>query len=45
MKTFKHLYERVCAFENLELAFRKARRGKRGQANVAAFEGDLDIEL
>lgn len=45
MKTFKHLYERICAFENLELAFRKARRGKRGQPNVAAFEMNLDSEL
>ena len=45
MKTFKQLYPRICAFENLELAFRKARRGKRSRANVAAFEGDLDIEL
>ena len=45
MKTFKQLYPRICAFENLELAFRKARRGKRGQANAADFEGNLDIEL
>ena len=45
MKTFKNLYPRICAFENLELAFRKARRGKRDRANVAAFEGNLDLEL
>jgi hypothetical protein len=45
MKTFKNLYPRICAFENLELAFRKARRGKRHRANVAAFEGNLDLEL
>ena len=45
MKTFKNLYPRICAFENLELAFRKARRGKRRRANVAAFEGNLDLEL
>jgi retron-type reverse transcriptase len=45
MKTFKNLYPSICAFENLELAFRKARRGKRHRANVAAFEGNLDLEL
>lgn len=45
MKTFKHLYPRICAFENLELAFRKARRGKRGRPDVAAFEVDMDLEL
>jgi retron-type reverse transcriptase len=45
MKTFKNLFPRICAFENLELAFHKARRGKRHRANVAAFEGNLDLEL
>jgi RNA-directed DNA polymerase len=45
MKTFKHLFPTICSFENLELAFRKARRGKRSKANVAAFEGNLDLEL
>lgn len=45
MKTFKHLYERICTFENLALAFRKARRGKRGRPDVAAFEMDMASEL
>jgi hypothetical protein len=26
MKTYKRLYPQICAFENLELAHRKARR-------------------
>lgn len=45
MKTFKNLYPKIRAFPTLETAFRKARRGKRGKANVAAFECNLDMEL
>ncbi len=45
MKTFKNLYPKIYAFETLEPAFRKARRGKRHQPNVAAFECNLDLEL
>ena len=35
MKTYKHLYRRIGAFENLYAAFRKARRGKRSRPDVA----------
>jgi RNA-directed DNA polymerase len=45
MKTYKNLYPRICAFDNLYLAFRKARRGKRSRPDVAAFEQDLELEL
>ena len=45
MKTYKNLYPQIYAFENLEQAFRKARRGKRHKPNVAAFEFNLDLEL
>ena len=45
MKTFKHLYPRIYDFENLHLAFRKARRGKRSRPDVAAFEMNLELEL
>ena len=45
MKTFKNLYPQIHSFANLELAFHKARRGKRGKSNVAAFEWNLDQEL
>ncbi len=38
MKTYKHLYERVCAFGNLFYAYWDARRGKRSASAVAAFE-------
>ncbi|MFQ5614608.1 MAG: reverse transcriptase domain-containing protein [Anaerolineae bacterium] len=45
MKTYKNLYPRLCAFDNLFHAFRKARRGKRGRPDVAAFEHNLELEL
>jgi hypothetical protein len=45
-KTFKNLYPRICAFENLYLAHRKARRGgKRRRAAVAEFEHNLGENL
>jgi hypothetical protein len=41
MKTYKNLYPQVYAFDNLYLAFRAARKGKRSRAAVAAFEFDV----
>jgi RNA-directed DNA polymerase len=41
-KTYKHLFERVVSFENLWLAYRKARRGKRYAIPAAHF--DLNAE-
>src|SRR3990170_5952435 len=45
MKTYKHLYPQITAFENLRLAFKKAARGKRKSRAVAAFEFDLEANL
>lgn len=45
MKTHKHLYEKVCDFENIYLAYRKARKGKRGRIQPAMFERVQDDEL
>lgn len=45
MKTYKHLYPQVCDFENLYLAYRKARKGKRGKAYVAEFERGYEEQL
>jgi RNA-directed DNA polymerase len=45
MKTYKNLYPQICTFENLFLAFRAAARGKRGKAEVAAFERELEPNL
>lgn len=38
MKTYKNLYPRIYAWETLEAAYRKARKGKRGHAPAADFE-------
>lgn len=45
MKSYKHLYEQVCTFENLYWAYRDARRGKRSAQPVAAFEYDQESNL
>ena len=39
------LYPRVWAWENLELAYKQARRGKRGAAPAADFERRLEDNL
>jgi RNA-directed DNA polymerase len=39
------LYEQVCDWENLLLAYRKAAKGKRGHAPAAAFEYHLEDNL
>ena len=38
MKTYRNLYQSVRDFENLYMAYRQARKGKRGKPDVAAFE-------
>jgi retron-type reverse transcriptase len=45
MKTYKHLYPQICDFDNLYLAYRKARRGKRGKTQVFNFEFHEESEL
>ena len=44
-KYYRHLYPQICDWDNLWLAWRKARRGKRGQPPAATFEMDLDYNL
>jgi len=39
------MYARLCSWQNLLLAFRRAAKGKRGQGNVAAFEHRLEDNL
>jgi len=39
------MYDNLCSWENLLLAYRKASRGKRGHPNVAAFEYRLEENL
>jgi len=45
MKRAGNLYPSICTFENLYLAYQKARKGKRKNANVARFEVNLEAEL
>jgi hypothetical protein len=43
--TLINLHARLCSWENLLLAYQLASRGKRGHANVAAFEYSLEENL
>lgn len=45
MKRIGFLYDQICTFDNLLKAFYKARKGKRNNLNVAAFEVNLEPEL
>lgn len=45
MKTYKHLYPQITAFENLRQAFKGAARGKRQRPDVADFEYHLEANL
>ena len=45
MKTYRHLYPQVWDFENLYIAYHKARKKKRGKAYVAHFERSYEEEL
>lgn len=45
MKTYNNLYPCIYDFESLYQAYRRARRGKRHQAEVLHFERDLEGEL
>ncbi|MCK6628940.1 MAG: reverse transcriptase/maturase family protein [Anaerolineae bacterium] len=45
MKTYKNLYPHIYTWENLEKAYRKARKGKRGTLLVADFEYNWEKEL
>lgn len=44
-RTHKNLYCQVCDWENLLLAFRRARRGKRDKPDVCSFEFNVEEEL
>ena len=41
MKTYKHLYEKICDSHNLILAFKKARKGKTKKFYVIKFQRDF----
>jgi retron-type reverse transcriptase len=41
----ENIYDQFCSFENLYLAYRKARKGKRGHPPAAGFELNQEEEL
>ncbi|MFQ6056374.1 MAG: reverse transcriptase domain-containing protein [Methanosarcinales archaeon] len=45
MKTYNNLYNKLYSWNNLKLAFRKAKKGKTSKWYVKKFERDLDNEL
>lgn len=45
MKTYRNLYPQICSFENMYLAYRAARRGKRQRVAAADFEFNLEANL
>jgi hypothetical protein len=45
MKSYKNLDPQIHGFENLYLAYRAARKDKRGRVAVARFEFDLEQNL
>ena len=45
MKTHRHLYSQVHDWDNLYLAWRKARKGKRSRPPAATFEFNLEANL
>jgi len=45
MRTYKNLYSKLCSLENLELAFKKAKKDKTHLPYVIQFEENLDKEL
>lgn len=45
MKRYGNLYSQLCSYENLELAFKKARKRKTMKEYVIEFESDLETHL
>ncbi len=45
MKKYKHLFEKLCSWQNIILAWRKARKGKTKKDYVLEFESDIKNNL
>lgn len=45
MKTYRNLYPQLCSYENIELAFRKARKKKTTKQYVTDFESNLQENI
>ncbi len=42
---YSNIYKEICSFRNLDLAYKKARKGKRNKKSVQDFEFDLERNL
>ena len=45
MKTYKNLFDKICSFENLHLAYLKARKCKRYRSEILKFSYNLEENL
>ena len=45
MKSIKYFKEKICSFENIEKAYRNARKGRRYKKEVLAFTDKLEENL
>jgi len=45
MKTYKNLFDKICSFENLHLAYLKARKCKRYRNEILKFSYNLEENL
>ena len=45
MKTCKNLFDKICSFENLQLAYLKARKCKRYRSEILKFSYNLEENL
>ena len=45
VQTCRNLYDKICTFENLHIAFKKAKKGKRPNPKIAEFQANLEAEL
>ena len=45
MKTYKNIYEKICYYKNLLLAYKKARKHKTRKPNVKEFHEDYLLNL
>mgnify|MGYP001587656777 CR=1 FL=1 len=45
MKTYTKLYDKICSYDNIELAYRKARKRKSSRPDVQEFEQKLKENL
>lgn len=45
MKTYRNIYPQLCSYENLKLAFRRARKKKTTKQYVIDFESNLEENL